>query len=279
MPNPIADLEAYKAGVNNDVTTQSTVDSIPPTAVGAIGTDMADLLLPYLQSINNQGYLQGTAAPSALLGSDLQLYWQQLIAGFSVWRKENGIWVLKITMAFVIILDGILSGLRAFIEDDTVTVSPGTWAIDQVRYSEASQTQFTVPAADANWLRYDLIYADDNGDIGYTNGTASSSPAMPTPATGQIAVDYVVVPSVASGSSPYLLSGGSSLELQVKAQFVETSDANGAVDLGAETIPPFPTYSFYPTAGGPATPGRYDPDTQIVDGLDPSTEYRLVFIG
>lgn len=223
MPNPIADLDSYKAGVNTTVTTQTTVNSIDPVAVGSIGTDLADLLLPYLQSINNQGYSQGTSIPSDLVGDDLNLYYQQLIAGFSIWRKENGVWIQRITMAFVIVEDGILSGLRTFIEGVTVTVSSGTWSISNIRYSKATQTQFTVPNADANWMRYDLIYATNAGTILYLAGTASSSPIYPNTPANSVVVDYVIVPSVASTSLPYLLSGGGNLAIIPTLQQVTTA--------------------------------------------------------
>lgn len=58
-----------------------------------------------------------------------------------------------------------------------------------------------------------------------------------------------------------------------------TNPGEDTIDLSAESIPAFPTYVFYPTAGGPAQPGDFDPDTQIVSGLSPDTEYLCVFIG
>lgn len=67
----------------------------------------------------------------------------------------------------------------------------------------------------------------------------------------------------------------------------DTSDSNGQVDLSSETdIQAYPSLTAYPTAGGlntaatgPGTPARYNPETGLVDGLDPSTIYMLVFIG
>jgi hypothetical protein len=65
-----------------------------------------------------------------------------------------------------------------------------------------------------------------------------------------------------------------------RVEFTETADLTlGTIDLSAETIPAFPVYKFYPTAGGVPQPGDYDPDTQIVSGLTPGVEYLCVFIG
>lgn len=272
MPDPIADLDLYDAGVNADVTTQTADDSVSPVEVGGIGTDLSAILRVYLPMINNQTYHQGTSAPTSLppFGADLDLYYQQLVSGFSLWRKESGVWILRVTMSFNLVENGILSGLRTFINGDTVTVEKGTWGIDNVQYSKATQTQFTVPAPDANFWRNDLIYADDSGAIGYTAGVASTTPAFPTPASGQLLVDYVVVPSVANGANPYLLSGGTNSAAVI---IDVTSDANGEYDASGDNIPLWPKYNFFDKTTGDELPANYNSLTKTVEFLPPNTDF------
>jgi hypothetical protein len=65
-----------------------------------------------------------------------------------------------------------------------------------------------------------------------------------------------------------------------RVEFTKTSDANGEVNLSAETtIPIAPFIMAYPTAGGMNLPVSFNPTTSIVYGLNPTTQYLIVFIG
>lgn len=251
-------------GVDNDITTKVTVNSIDPVDVGN-ATSAWQAMVALWEKINLEDTAQGSAAPTALTSQDGATYWQETVNGFVYWRKEAGAWASKITIAYgFTVEDGILSGLRTFINGSVVTVEKGTWSISNVQYSKATQTQFTVPAADANFTRYDLIYANNASVIGYTNGVASSTPAYPAPAAGQIFVDYVVVPSVASGINPYLLSGGTnSASVIVQA----TALADGTYNASGDNVPLWPKFNAYDLAAGYSIPVDYNSVTKIVSGF------------
>ena len=64
-----------------------------------------------------------------------------------------------------------------------------------------------------------------------------------------------------------------------RVEFNVTSDASGEIDLSAETtIPDFPMYIIYPNTGPPQS-GEYNPQTQIISFVNPTTDYLVVFIG
>ena len=65
-----------------------------------------------------------------------------------------------------------------------------------------------------------------------------------------------------------------------RVEFQKTGDINGLIDLSAETtIPEFPMFILYPTAGGEAQPASFDPVTLIISGVEYNVEYLIVFIG
>lgn len=276
--DPAADIASYIASVQATVTVQTTPDSIDPIAVGNIGEDLATLLLPYLELVATGANITfGDSAPSG--GADGDYYVQGLMNAVQGWKKINGVWTDQGTSNIgPDFPDGPITGLRAFIEELDVTVTPGSWAISNVRYQKLTQTQFTVPAADLNYLRYDLIYADDNNDVGYTPGVASTTPAYPTPAAGQIVVDYVVVPSSASGQDPYLLSGGQGGGGGTGTEFqVVTSDSSGVIDLSGFDVPEYPVIAIY-DMNGLTSPAQYDNTTKTYVYANPSETYRVRWV-
>lgn len=270
----IQDLfNTYIASVNADVTVKVAVNSIDPVDVGNIGAGLS-AFVPYWERINLQTITQGSADPVDATGENGDDYWQDLISGFKIWRKENGIWVVKITETYgFTIEDGILSGLRTFINGNIVTVEKGSWSIANATYNKTVQTQFTVPIANANYLRYDLIYADTNNAILYLAGTASVSPAYPATPANCIMVDYVVVPSVANGANPYLLSGGTN---SASVIVTGTSDASGNYDASGDNIPLFPSIGVY--EGAVLVPASYNNTTKIISGLNTLTAFTAKFI-
>lgn len=257
-------VDGIIAGVDADITTKITVNSIDPVDVGN-ATSAWQGMVTLWEKINLEDTSQGTVAPTALTSQDGATYWQAVTNGFVYWRKESGAWVSKISLTYgFTVEDGVLSGLRTFINGSIVTVEKGTWSISNVQYSKATQTQFTVPVADANFTRYDLIYADNTSAIGYTSGVASTTPAYPSPGAGQIFVDYVVVPSVASGINPYLLSGGTN-SASVIVQGTALSD--GTYNASSDSVPLWPKYNAYDLASGYSIPVDYNSVTKIISGF------------
>jgi len=281
--DPVAELAAYEASVNTNVTTKVTVDSISPVDVGDIGTDLADLFLPYLQAINAYGLTGGTAVPSDVDGEDLDQYVRINGSRFYIYRKVGGLWGTPLVdLAFgAIFPDGPLVNLRVAVDGFDVEVTPGGWVIDNVIYQKLTATTFTIPAADLNFFRYDLIYADESNQILYSNGTAASTPNFPTTPANCIVVDYIIVPSSSSGALPYSYYGAAGVIPYSDKYLAFTSDSSGEYDfttyLGGDPLPAIPALkTLY--AGNYSQPmGDFNLSTRIMSGLQPSTAYTLVY--
>lgn len=201
-----SEIAAYIITADATVTTQSTVDSISPAEVGELGTALATLLLPYMEEINDFAITASSIAPDDLDGSDKDLHFQGG-SEIKIWRKVVSTWELQATIPLGITFpDGPLT-LRTSLSGMVVTITPGAWAIDNDIYSKGTQTQVTLDAADLNFGRIDLIYANTSGVIGLVTGTPSGSPANPTLPADSIAVDYAIVPASSSGDSAYMLYG------------------------------------------------------------------------
>jgi hypothetical protein len=204
-----ADKTAYNNAINNDISTQTTPNSIPPEVVGAGYTDLADLLEPYINSINNEALLSGAGVPSNSLGSDLDLYYRQTNP-IEIYRKISGVWVLQVSLPIGFTLpEGNLT-VRTSIAGFLVTATKGGWVINNTVYQKNTQTQLSVDPADLNFGRIDNIYANTSNNILYQVGTAQSSPVAPTLPANTILIDQVIVPASSSGDDPYLLFGGGS---------------------------------------------------------------------
>lgn len=201
---PIVDqLQAYKVQVNADISTQTDPDSITPDLVGSIGVDLADILLGELPKINNFDVKAGAAIPTG--GQDTFMYFRGTLSGIEIYRKIGAIWTLLGTIPLGITYpDGILSGLRTSLASNIVTVTPGSWAISNVKYNKNTQTQFTLAAKDVNFDRWDLIYANKLNQILILTGIATLIPVKPTIPVDCLEVDYVYIPAI---GSPYLLAG------------------------------------------------------------------------
>lgn len=207
MANYTADKTAYNAAIDNDISTQTGANTIPPEVVGAGYTDLANLLEPYINAINNQAILSGSTVPSSLIGADLDLYYRSQPTYFELYRKEAGTWVLKVNVPFSVTLpEGNLT-VQTSIDGLNVIATKGGWVIANTVYSKATQTGITVAAADLNFYRHDIIYADTLNNIQYLQGTASASPVTPSLPADTILIDEVVVPASSSGFEPYLLYG------------------------------------------------------------------------
>lgn len=91
---PIPALEAYKVQINEDITTQSAPDSIPPDVVGSGYTDLVDIITPYLEFDENRVFSAGSAVPDDLDGADGDIYFQGETDGtITLWQKSAGSWV------------------------------------------------------------------------------------------------------------------------------------------------------------------------------------------
>lgn len=207
--NYTADKTAYNAAIDNDISTQTGANTIPPEVVGAGYTDLSNLLEPYINRINNQAILSGSSVPSSLTGSDLDLYYRSQPTFFELYRKESGTWVLKVTINFSVTLpEGNLT-VATSIDGFNALASKGGWVIANNVYQKATQTGILVDPADLNFYRHDIIYGNTSNQILYLQGTAAASPVAPTLPVNTILIDEIVVPSSSSGFDPYLLFGGS----------------------------------------------------------------------
>lgn len=276
--DPVAEIAAYITSVMNNVTTKVTVDSISPVDVGDIGTDLADLLLPYLQVINNYGITGGTSAPSDANGDDLDLYYRINASTFYIYRKVGGTWGTPLVqLAFgVTFPDGPLINLRVSVSGMDVTVTPGGWVISNVIYTKGTQTAFVIPAKDLNFYRYDLIYANTSGQILYSTGVASSTPAFPTTPANCIVVDYIVVPSSSSGYNPYSYYGASGGNPSGTILVTGTSDINGEYDTSAVGLGEFPLFICF-DENGIQQPYQYDNANKKIIYMNPSKNFTARF--
>lgn len=264
------DIAAYKQVVNNDVSTQTDPNSIAPNTVGSIGIDLADIILPELLKINGFVISGGAALPTG--GTINDVYLRSALNAIQIYRNINNVWQQVGTLPLgVTYPDGILIGLRTQINAYIVTVSPGSWAINNVRYNKDTQTQLTVSPQDINYGRWDLIYADSANAIGLVTGVASTSPVKPALPANSILVDYVYVPNV---GVPFLLSG-TNASANVSGSVVKSrtpvDDGQKVINWQTDIVPfDTITYSvkhgndiseikgFYDAGGGAMTP--YEPN-------------------
>lgn len=204
----ITDVAAFKAATDTNITTKDQPNTIPPVVVGESFKSLADLLKTYYGQVFN--VLTGTTVPGNASGADSDLYFRDNNP-ITVYQKFAGAWVLKATLNLGILFpDGPLIGLLTRIAGMVVTVTAGGWTIDNVIYRKATQTQFTLAAANANFGRYDLIYADKNDAVLILAGTAASTPVIPTVPASCIMIDVAFIPASSTGSPAYLLYGTNS---------------------------------------------------------------------
>lgn len=202
-------LDAYKALVNQLIGSKVAEDSISPTDVAQAHIQLADLLEPILNTINDFAITGGTLPPLDASGQDLDLYIQ---GGTSLifWRKRNGVWVMEADVELGIqIIDGNIT-LQASIDGQIVTVSAGSWGINNIVYSKATQTQLNVSNADLNFNRIDAVIADTTESISIITGVASSNPVTPAIPANTIVVSYVYVPASSTGDLPYIADSNAS---------------------------------------------------------------------
>ena len=86
-----------------------------------------------------------------------------------------------------------ISGLGLSTAGNQLTVAPGNWVIAGVQFSSFNPVVFTLAVQDATLSRYDLVYADNTGNIGVVTGIASVNPVPQAIPAGAIAVGLVLV--------------------------------------------------------------------------------------
>lgn len=198
----IDQLIAYTTQVSTDISTETTADSLDPSIIGSMGTDLADILKDFLPKQNNFIVTAGTDFP--LGGGDTDLYFRYIAGNIQVYRNIIGIWTELATIPISFgIPDGIMVGLRLSVLSQTVTITPGAYIIDNAKYSVDVQTQFTLDPADLSFDRWDLVYADKFDDLIIITGTPTLVPIKPDLPTECIVVDYIYIPAV---GLPYALS-------------------------------------------------------------------------
>lgn len=203
-------IAAFNTSVQQRITGKNTVNSIDPVDVGGSITDLASFLLPIVNSINAFDILVGSVPPVNTQGNNDDIYFK---GGNSIviYRKQNGIWITKGTISLGInIVDGNIS-VQSSVNGMVVTSSSGQWGINNVIYTKALQTQFTVPTQHATLNRIDAVFANNVGSGGlyYQQGTAANTPVEPVPPSGSIVISYIYVPSLASNVLPYIANTNS----------------------------------------------------------------------
>lgn len=202
---------SYNATVNTDVVGQTTPNSVDTADVGNIGIDLADGLEPFIDKINAFVFFTGTSVPSDLDGDENDVY-VQTNGGVSlvIWRKTTTTWAVQATVPLGISYqDGIIIGLRTQIDvpANSVSVTAGNWAINNVIYSKSIPTFLTYDAPEVGSDRIDTIYANTSGQILLETGAPSGSPVKPVLPVDTIEVDSIYVPASGTGDA-YLFSAG-----------------------------------------------------------------------
>lgn len=286
MSNYNQQLDALSLQTNQAITVKNTTDSIDPVDVGGSITSLIEFLKVPLGKINEFDILIGSIPPVQSQGIEDDVYIQ---GGLSLvfWKKDNNAWVNKGTVSLGInIIDGNIN-VQPSISGWIVTASAGQWAINNVIYQTAVQTQFTVDPADLNFDRIDAIFADESNTISYVAGTASSNPDFTKPSTpaNEIIICYVYVPNGSSAQLPYIIDGNnptssSSVNKTIINKLGSDVNSSGNLDLSAETIPANALYQVYISGISGYVAVNYDEINKIMGGFNyPMTEdIKIIFI-
>lgn len=206
MPNYAPQITAYNSEINTNITVKTAVNSIDPVDVGEGFTDLANLLLPIINQINEFNVLGGSTAPTSGMGVLNDVYFE-FGPSLKIYKKSATDWVLKVNGDLGInIVDGNIS-VQLTIIGSTVTSSSGNWGIDNTIYGKTLPDEYTVPTADENYDRIDGLFGNKSNAVVYEQGTASSTPTNPATPTDTVSIGYVYVPSQASGNGAYIIGG------------------------------------------------------------------------
>lgn len=262
----ITDVAAFKAANDINITTKGTPNSIPPYVVGGEFNSLADLLQKWYGQVFN--VLSGAGVPDNSLGGDTDLYFRDNNP-ITIYQKAGGVWVLKATLNLGISFpNGPIIGLQTAINGFSVTVTAGGWVITNVIYRKDTATALTLTAANLNFGRYDLIYADTAGAILLSTGVAASTPVIPTLPANTVMVDVAFIPASSSGQSPYLLYGNNTGSSSVPLLVTGTFDAvTGEANLSSFPISSFPIVTVYDLNGLQSTVQYNNTTKKLVGGV------------
>lgn len=235
MPDYSALFTAFNLLANERITGKTDPNSIEPADVGETFTDFSDLLLPIVQTINAFNILSGTIPPTDAIGEENDEYFE-FGASLKIYKRSNTtspFWDLKATGDLgITIRDGNIN-VQLSVNEDTVTASSGQWGLDNVVYEKITQTEFTVPTADLNFDRIDLVSGDNENEINYTTGVASSTPAEPAIPSNSVRINFIYVPSSSSGDLPYVLDSNQPPVVPPQLAKLMFTDAD-LVDVGED---------------------------------------------
>lgn len=192
----------YLAAMRPAISEKTDPDTISPEDVGETGlADLVEILDSEIVVPNISG---GGPTPVASFGNSGDFYLQSGNPVI-VWQKISGTWTNKGTLEMgVTFPDGNFS-VKTSLDAGVVTATPGYWFISNNQYIKTTQTQFNISSAHATLETQDLVYADTNDEILFTEGTPGMG--QPTLPANCVLIDVAIIPSVASGDDPYLSLG------------------------------------------------------------------------
>lgn len=89
--------------------------------------------------------------------------------------------------------DGIMSGLSTTISGSNAIVAAGVWKIWNNLYTTTSDTSIPYDPQDATLTRYDVIYADADGNINILSGQLASTPIEPSYPQGTVKIASILI--------------------------------------------------------------------------------------
>jgi len=208
-------FNGFITAVKQAITQKNTINSIDPVDVGDSITNLASLLVPILNTINQFATTSGENAPSNGNGVDGDEYFQTG-PELKVWRKVSGVWILKATLDLGInVVDGNIS-VQSRVSGFTLTATAGQWGINNTIHTKAIQDQFTIDGANASLDRIDAVFGKEDNTVHYVAGTASANPDATKPVTtaNEIIITYVYVPASSSGGLPYIADSNANSNLE-----------------------------------------------------------------
>lgn len=232
MPDYSALFTAFNLAANERITSKDEPNSIDPVDVGGTFTDFSDLLLPIVNTINAFNILSGTIPPTDAVGEDNDEYFE-FGTQLKIYKRSNAsspYWELKASGDLgITIRDGNIN-VQVSVNEDDVTASSGQWGLNNTVYEKITQTSFTVPTADLNFGRIDLVSGDTSNNINYTTGVAASTPSEPAVPANNVRINFIYVPSSSSGDLPYILDSNQPPVVAPQLSTLDFTDANLVAD-------------------------------------------------
>jgi hypothetical protein len=125
--------------------------------------------------------------------------------------------------------DGIISGLNLSVSDEEVTITSGSWRIDDNIYQTIADTHLILVTADGINNRIDLIYADTTNTIALITGIAAANPVKPSLPTYCIEVGFALVTPSGSETTP-----APGADYLTRSQFIDVVGDKSQLSTGAK---------------------------------------------